>query len=679
MRRYLADWFNEQFSGEVGEECAAIYEGYAQAANVCKVEHLYRGAFSQTAYGDEAGRRVNVLRSLYARVLRVQDALPAEEQGAFFQLLGMKVCAAYFINAAYYYADRSRLCYAQGKMQSADEYLRLSRLMTGCKRQMLYFYNERMAGGKWKGILTPEAFPPPASCLYPDAKPALRIGETAMGVVLWDGEETLTFDENGVRTKWLEIFNKGCGSFRFTIRTDCAFLAFSETEGEVTGEVRVLLTCRGTPHAGRIVVASDRGEEIVLPVLPAPDLWRSFSAEEMRCVPADGFLRIEGLDRMKGACMEAERTGARLETTFFQPVGGACTVEVTRYLTLNATGRIRLRVLLDGEAREAKSFATDEWRGDWFSAVRDNGEKLRCRFENVAAGEHTLAFEAVDRYVTLGRVTLYFADAPVKPCHLGPEPFGEQTDERIPAVCEGVLRSDTLRRFGIAAEDVPPVALTYAGHGYWEHDRLYLPNEALPQTFAPPRYAVGRGEKKDVIAQFGEGVFSERDGTLCLEAEYALEESRSAWLTADGAGIRWEHLQAETDGGSGLAMYVERRGLFWEEGGPAMHYRCRFSGGKYYVWLLTRFDDATEDACAVGVDGTMQPRAAQYGGGAFFTYSSQFLWVWTLLSETEIPAGEHVFSVAAVRSGLRIDRIYLTKGRELPPDDGHFSASKRTP
>ena len=82
---------------------------------------------------------------------------------------------------------------------------------------------------------------------------------------------------------------------------------------------------------------------------------------------------------------------------------------------------------------------------------------------------------------------------------------------------------------------------------------------------------------------------------------------------------------------------------------------------------------------AVGVDGTMQPRAAQYGGGAFFTYSSQFLWVWTLLSEMEIPAGEHVFSAAAVRSGLRIDRIYLTKGRELPPDDGHFSASKRTP
>ena len=189
IHEYLVRWFNEQFSGNFGEECARIYEAYAQITNVCKVEHLYRDAFSQTAYGDEAGRRVNRLRELYSRVCRVHDALPADERDAFFELLGMKVSASYFINAAFYYADRSRLSYRQGKMQCADEYLHLSRRMMGCKRQMLDFYNHRMAGGKWKGILTPEAFPPPASCIYTDAKPALSIGETAMGIILWNEEE----------------------------------------------------------------------------------------------------------------------------------------------------------------------------------------------------------------------------------------------------------------------------------------------------------------------------------------------------------------------------------------------------------------------------------------------------------------------------------------------------------
>ena len=615
IHEYLVRWFNEQFSGNFGEECARIYEAYAQITNVCKVEHLYRDAFSQTAYGDEAGRRVNRLRELYSRVCRVHDALPADERDAFFELLGMRVSASYFINAAFYYADRSRLSYRQGKMQCADEYLHLSRRMMGCKRQMLYFYNRRMAGGKWKGILTPEAFPPPASCTYTDAKPALSIGETAMGIILWNEEEEspsprLTFDEKGVQTKWLEIFNRGCGSFSFTIENGCPFLDVSELQGEVQTEKRILLTLRGTPQEGSLIVRSDRGEEIRIAVSAAPDAFYSFSASEMRPEPADGFRAVEYLDRMQGACMEAAKSGAGLVIPFFQPCAGDCTVEVTRYLTL-------------------------------------------------------------------GRITLYFGDTPIRRSHLGPEPFGSNLDERIPSVDETSLRADTLRRFGIAWEDVPPLKLTYAGHGYWNIDRLYLPNEEREQAFAPPRYVFERVGKKQILPLFPDGIFIEEEGKLCLEAEYALAESPSAWRTPDGNGRVWEHLSAETNGGTGLSMMVEEPDLYWEKDGPALHFRGLFTGGKYYVWLLMRFDDPSNDACMVGIDGTMQPRAEQYGRGGFFTYSSQFLWVWTLLSEVEIAAGEHVFSLAAVKSGLRIDRIYLTKGRELPPDDAHFLPSPR--
>ena len=286
VHNYLAAWFNEQFSGNFGEECARIYEGYAQITNVCKVEPLTRDVFSQTAYGDEAGRRVNRLQELYTRVCRVHDALPEAERDAFFELLGMKVSASYFINAAFYYADRSRLCYRQGKMQCADEYLRLSRLLMGCKRQLLHFYNETMANGNWKGILTPEAFPPPASCLYTDAKPALSIGKTQIGVIVWNEEQEsaspcLTFDEKGVQTKWLEIFNRGAGSFSFTIENNCPFLSLSAAEGEVATETRVLVTLTGTPQNGSLLIRSDRGEKTLIKIAPAPDPWLTFSASEM--------------------------------------------------------------------------------------------------------------------------------------------------------------------------------------------------------------------------------------------------------------------------------------------------------------------------------------------------------------------------------------------------------------
>ena len=647
---YLTAWFNEQFSGNFGEECARIYEGYAQITNVCKVEHLTRDVFSQTAYGDEAGRRINRLQELYTRVCRVHDALPEAERDAFFELLGMKVSASYFINAAFYYADRSRL--------------------------------KTMANGKWKGILTPEAFPPPVSCLYTDAKPALSIGETQMGVIVWNEEQEsaspcLTFDEKGVQTKWLEIFNRGSGSFSFTIENNCPFLSLSETEGEVKTETRVLITLTGTPQNGSLLVRSDNGEERLIRIAPAPDLWLTFSASEMQPSPAHGFRRIPYLDRMQGACKEAQTGGARLERKFTQPVSGECTVELTRYLTLDRTGRMRIRVLLDGKAQELESLATDEWRPGWFEAVRYNGEKLRCTFLDVSAGEHTLVLEAIDRYFTLGRVTLYFGDAPVKKSQLGPELPESPAYETIPAVDEAALKSDALARFHIAAKDVPPVKLTYAGHGYWNIDRLYVPNEERDQAFAPPRYPFAAGEKKELIPLFGRGIFVETDDKICLEAEHALEESSLAWRTSDKRGVIWQHLSAETDGGTGLAMMVEEPGLYWEKGGPSLNFRCRFTGGKYYVWLLMRFDDPSNDAVTVGIDKIMQPRGEQYGRGGFFTYSSQFQWVWLLLSELEIPKGEHVFALAAVKSGLRIDRIYLTKGTELPPDDLHFTVGPR--
>ena len=129
------------------------------------------------------------------------------------------------------------------------------------------------------------------------------------------------------------------------------------------------------------------------------------------------------------------------------------------------------------------------------------------------------------------------------------------------------MERDTLGRFQIAAKDVPPVKLTYAGHGYWTIDRLYVPNEERDQAFAPPRYPFAAGEKKELLPLFGRGIFEETENKVCLEAEHALEESPCAWRTSDKRGIVWQHLSAETDGGTGLAMMVEEPGLYWEKGG----------------------------------------------------------------------------------------------------------------
>lgn len=692
VRRYLEEWFDGIFPGGIGAACADIYEQYTLLTDACKVEHLYRDAFSQTAWGDEGGRRLQGLKAVYDRALAVQDALPLAFRDAFFELLGMKVCAAFYIGAAFYYADRSRLCFRQGKMQGADRYLARARRMMGRKRQLLHFYNKTMAQGKWDGILTPEVFPPPPSCLYTDAKPALRVGAPGLGVIVWGapGEQedpVLTFDAAGARCKWFELFNKGRGRIRFRLENGCAgWLALSALQGTVEDEVRILADMRGTPRAGHIDVwDEDAHRRIRIRVEPAADGRVSFAAAEYARMrgPAGGWTRIPGLGRTAGGCMEAAGGESALEYDFVCPAPGPVTVEVTRYLTLTAKGRIRLEVWLDGACQTVESAATDEWRGGWEQAVRDDGETLRCTFPQVGAGPHTLALRARDPYLTLGRITVYFAGADaIPPCHLGPEPPGTAKNEALPLFDEAALDADCDRRYRIRAAQVPPVGEAVAGHGYWAAEHLFQLDTLRPRRPAPPRYRAQPDGGKDLLAQFPRGAFAEKAGRLCLEAEYALRADENAWHTPDAAGVCWEHLAAETDGGTGLAMAVLPPRLAWAPAqGPALHYRLRIqNGGRYFLWLLVRFDDTHSDACQIGLDGMPQPMARQYcargrqsGAPGLFTFSTQGLWFWTLFTETELAPGEHVLDVYAVRAGLRIDRLYLTLGTEPPPDDADWA------
>jgi hypothetical protein len=101
------------------------------------------------------------------------------------------------------------------------------------------------------------------------------------------------------------------------------------------------------------------------------------------------------------------------------------------------------------------------------------------------------------------------------------------------------------------------------------------------------------------------------------------------------------------------------------------------AAGTYHVWLLVKFSARNDDACVLALDGTVQPPEEQFSGGDLYTYGTQEIWFWTLLSDLRIPTGPHTLSVLARKSGLRIDRLYLTSGPELPPADAAWQPSRR--
>jgi hypothetical protein len=380
-----------------------------------------------------------------------------------------------------------------------------------------------------------------------------------------------------------------------------------------------------------------------------------------------------------------------VEYDLYVQSSGEFTLELYRFLTLNSTGRIRFGIGIDEEEPFiVESDTRDEWTGNWKQAVFDNGETLTAALPFLSSGQHTVRIYMVDPYVTLTKLVLY-TTAP-SGTNLGPV-FSRRYD--TPAAGYGLespsVKWDELEQlcrelYSASHEEVPLPKALYATREFFQSmDLIFNKIVEFPQTaLGERRYAniSGSDGTKDMIREFGSGIFVEQAGVLAVEAEYALENSVNAYLTpgTDGSDLSWSHLQAETNGRTGLAMHVAPPGILWNnpEQAPAMNYRLSISTpGVYRVWMLIRHYNDQSDSCYLALDGEVRPLSEQLGQGTLHTYNTAYVYYWCLISDLELTAGEHVFSVLARKSQLRVDRIYLTLGEELPPADAEWKDSAR--
>ncbi len=665
-RRFIREWIDRNFSGRHGEEAAALYSEFTQLCNLCKPEHMRADVFSQTAYGDEAGARVWRMYELAQQAEAIWRSLPEEERDAFFQLFLMKIQAAFYIAASYYYADRSRAAYDLGAMRAAEDNTVKSRAMDDLKRLLLHYYNEVVSHGRWSGILTPEAFPPPGLELYPACRPALRIGEAALVVRLPECgmPGSLTVSAECPET-WVELFNAGAGSLDIRLEADEG-ITLSADRVRLESEARVAVRAE---RSGALRIHT-QGTTRTVPVFRAADAGyvhiRAEDALEVR-----GFTAVAGLGRGVGAAMEAgagtdEQHPASLTVPFTLHQAGSCELELIRFLTLRSTGSIRLRVTVDDVWRRMiASETTDEWLGNWAEAAMHNGEKLRLRLPELSAGTHTLTVEALDPYITLDCVNLYTRTR--VPSMLGPGCLPPRRE--IPRFDVTALSA----MYGLRTENVPLPKVVYAGDRFWKQDMLYARNEERqPQKRGHQTILPRADGTKDVIAQLNPRLVEEHGGCLAWEAENALCQSENAWTTPGGDGLVWSHRQAETGGRTGLAMCIDPGEVNYRpaQPGPRLHYRIRcLHSAVYRLWLLMKYDDARGFRVRFLLDGAPMRDTAEQCRECFHTYRTVYVWCWQKLASVPLTAGEHILSIEADGTGMAIDRLYLTTGDEEPPMD----------
>lgn len=724
VRDFVAGWVNATFSGSLGERASDIYARYYQLNNQRKYEHLSPDVFSQTSHGDEAGRRLAALRDLFDETNALMAALPEVERDSFFQLFAIKIYMSYLVNAEFYYSDRSTLAHDQGKFAAANMHLATSRALGDRRRLVIHFFNKVMSGGKWDGMFTPESFPPPVIPLHPPGTPALRIEGKGIGATVWgaasQGGRKVVFTPHGRADKWIEVFSTGQPGMHFTVESD-PWIEVRPRTGVIDGERRLMVRLRAPADtlagcSGRIRVSSPDTDEIIdftvnvdnAPFIrqevpgwieadavvsidaSAPDEVISGGDMAFTIVPdlgryGNGLLQVRPLGEGSQSEPAAAATfGVHLSTP------GSHVLEIHRFPSLNSTGRIRLGVNLDGGTMlVVESPTTDEHRGTWATGVQDNVDKLRVQLPYLTAGHHTLTLHAVDPWFALSKIVIYTAEHPVM--NLGPD-FSAHTLRATTFVSDpdpGDLDLPALDAafqevFGDSPGETTLPDTLYADRHFWTGDTTN--RMAIVVAQLEPRskaHDASRDYAKELMASAGHFPLAERNGVVAFEAEDALAGTEHAWLTAanDGTSL-WAQTQAETRARTGLAMHVRPRGVRWEDPllAPAMHYTIEVSiGGPYRVWLLLSFQDDSDDSCTIALDGVPQPVDEQFSHGALCTYGARQVWLWAHLSDLEIGKGRHTLSIHARESGLRIDRIYLTLGDELPPGDAQWQPSVRTP
>ena len=326
--------------------------------------------------------------ALAARAERIGRTIPAAWRDAYYQLVLYQVKATanlYELRRA----EFTNLWYAAQGRAATNRLARVTEARFADDQAMSAFYNDTLAGGKWKGFQTQphidygdvERYGPNApwqqpelddeaipDVIFPAVKRIEVPGGAEMGVAI-DGSEQWwpAADSRAVLPKlsrwsseprrWIEVFNRGSKPFSYRIQSGARWLKVRRSSGRVGEQVRSTLRVdwsRAPKGTTRVPIAvSGAGRRIVVTAVVDNPTRRprgfveagGYVAMEAnhftRAVGANGvrWERLPGIGRT-GDGMEPFPVTAASQT----PGGGSPRLEYR--MTLHSTGPVKVTAFL---------------------------------------------------------------------------------------------------------------------------------------------------------------------------------------------------------------------------------------------------------------------------------------------------------------------------------------------
>lgn len=211
ITRHTRDWCAQQFGESQADEAARILNLICKYNGRCTPEMLDKNTYSLE--NGEWQEVVNQYLQLEADALRQYNSLPASYHDAYRQIILFPIEMMSNLHQMYFAQAQNHALYKQGNPKAniwADECERFF------KRDSLIcdFYNHKMAGGKWNGMMTQKhiGYTSWHDGFEKDTCPELFRVSTSEGAVICDNHGVVEIEApyynskaDGAEAKWTEI------------------------------------------------------------------------------------------------------------------------------------------------------------------------------------------------------------------------------------------------------------------------------------------------------------------------------------------------------------------------------------------------------------------------------------------------------------------------------------------
>ncbi len=295
--RFLVEWARREF-GTNASEIADIMSRYYLLNTHRKPEHMgfydkysllaqnQDPEFSLYQYGDEAQKRIDAFDEIEKRAETVYEKMSPDKKDAYYQLVLYPVRTSSLLNKKHLYAYKSRRYVKQGRA-SVTDYARKSEEALAKLHEDTFYYNTKMSGGKWKGMMddSPNDLP---------VFDAVKTGKTktkenaVLGVAVEGSPQAMAPDGKAsgaseassslpsfnchTRKKYfIDIFNEGDKPFEWQAVPSASWILLSKTGGAVTYDERIYanIDCENAPKGQNItggIVISGAGSSYTVEV-----------------------------------------------------------------------------------------------------------------------------------------------------------------------------------------------------------------------------------------------------------------------------------------------------------------------------------------------------------------------------------------------------------------------------